>query len=308
MSMTGTWSPASASTSSLVPTAATRPSSTRSASATGGSAIVTIRPTMTMLPVPGSRRGRRCRCEPSRRCRWTCAGTLGALALLGGDQAGSRATSTTQRGRTRAQSARACVARTPRAAHASGRCDRRAQGDVNVADPTMARISSTAASRGRSYRKYRPASMTVRTPVHVHDPQLVDLARALMVAPRPRLRVGAPGRDTWSSSQSPNTASSGTWRDDRLSPGTPVQGRPSTGRAGDRVLPGPDSATTSSSTVVAGTPGLVDDHRQGYRPYTYSGSAKSLRTTAAHPAPGRPRSHPSRGRPWRRSSRRGYPR
>ena len=51
MSMTGTWSPASATTSSRVPTAATVPSSMRRASATGGSSMVTIRPTMTRLPV-----------------------------------------------------------------------------------------------------------------------------------------------------------------------------------------------------------------------------------------------------------------
>src|SRR5690349_8519947 len=47
MSMTGMWSPASANTSSRLPTAATIPSLTRMASVTGGSSIVRIRPTMT---------------------------------------------------------------------------------------------------------------------------------------------------------------------------------------------------------------------------------------------------------------------
>ena len=53
MSTIGTSSSARASTSSRVPTQATRPSSMRRASATGGSSIVTMRPTMTRSPRPG---------------------------------------------------------------------------------------------------------------------------------------------------------------------------------------------------------------------------------------------------------------
>ena len=51
MSTTGTSSPALAKTSSRVPTAVTRPSSMRSASATAGSPSVRIRPTMASVPV-----------------------------------------------------------------------------------------------------------------------------------------------------------------------------------------------------------------------------------------------------------------
>src|SRR5215212_2626862 len=79
MSTTGTESPALARTSSRVPTAVTRPCSMRTASAVGGSSIVTMFPTRTRLPVdvlPAA-------AEPSGEPLGVASGADGELVLLG---------------------------------------------------------------------------------------------------------------------------------------------------------------------------------------------------------------------------------